>query len=179
MSLSFSSFSWTRTSNTGKLMRAAQCKDSDKKPVGNFLGHFKAPRRSQSSASSYRPAAETAEGNVCQRTPPSTALSQSAKSPLLGISVCRPTAGTGGPEARARAPSCCSTAVPTGKNWHEGRGGIFKSAQQTPAHVDLHIRVGAPWGQGQQVGEYNLSRRPGKGNCLLGFPAWCIRRPLW
>lgn len=47
-----------------------------------------------------------------------------------------------------------------GKNWHEGRGGIFKSAQQTPAHVDLHIRVGAPWGQRQQVEEYNLSRRP-------------------
>ena len=89
MSLSFSSFTWTRTSNTGKLMRVAQCKDSDKKPVGKFLGHFKAPRCSQSSASSYHPAAEMAEGNVCQRMPPSTALSHSAKSPLPGISVCQ------------------------------------------------------------------------------------------
>lgn len=69
-------------------MRVAQRKDSDKKPMGNFLGHFKAPRCSESSASSYHPAAEMAEGNVCQRTPQSTALSHSAKSPLLGISAC-------------------------------------------------------------------------------------------
>lgn len=159
MSLSFSSFSWTRTSYTGKLMRAAQCKDSDKKPVGNFLGHFKAPRRSQSSASSYRPAAEMAEGNVCQWTPPSTALSQSTKSPLLGISVCR-LQGLVAPRHGHVLPPAVAQQSWQGKNWHEGRGGIFKSAQQTPAHVDLHIRVGAPWGQRQQVEEYNLSRRP-------------------
>lgn len=33
-----------------------------KKPAGNFLGHFKASRCSQSSASSYHPTAQVAEG---------------------------------------------------------------------------------------------------------------------
>lgn len=60
-----------------------------------------------------------------------------------------PTAGTGGPEAWARAPSCCSTAALTEKNWHEGARGIFKPAQQPPAHVDLHLSISAPGGRGR------------------------------
>lgn len=89
-----------------------------------------------------------------------------------------PTAGTGGPEVWARAPShCCSVAL-IEKNWHEGTGGILKSAQQPPAHVDLHTSIGAPRGQGQWLKEYKLSRGAGKDNYLLGFPARCIRRPL-
>lgn len=66
LSLSFSSFTWTRTSNTGKLMRAAQQKGYNQKTLRNFLGYFKAPRCSQSSLSNYCPAAEMIEGRVYQ-----------------------------------------------------------------------------------------------------------------
>lgn len=95
MSISFRSFTWTTTGNTGKLMRAAQCKDSDRKSVGNFLGHFKAPSCSQSSASSYRPAAEMAKGTCASehpQAPPSAAVQSH-----LCWAFQRVTVGTGGP----------------------------------------------------------------------------------
>lgn len=176
MSLSFRSFTWTRTGNTGKLMRAAQCKDSDRKSVGNFLGHFKAPSCSQSSASSYRPAAEMAKG-TCASEHPQAPPSAAAQSHLCWAFQ-RVTVGTGGPEARARAPSHCSTAALIETNWCEKTGGILKSAQQPPACVDLRISIGAHRGQGQWLEKYKLSGGTGEGNYLLGFPARCIRRPL-
>lgn len=129
-----------------------------KKPAGNFLGHFKASRCSQSSASSYHPTAEVA-----------ALTSATAQSPLLA--TCR----NHGPDAWARVPSHCTTAALAEKNWHGGTGGIFKSAQQPSAHVDQHIFIFTSTGQGQ-LEEQKLSRGAGKGNYLLGFPARLSRR---
>lgn len=69
-----------------------------------------------------------------------------------------PTARTGGPEAQARALSCCNTTALVEKKRCEGTWGIFTSAQQPSAHVDLHISIGAPREQGQQLEEYKFSR---------------------
>lgn len=82
---------------------------------------------------------------TCASERPQAPPSATAQSHLCWA-LQRATAGTGGPEARARAPSRSSTAALIEKKWHEGTGGIFKSAQQPPAHVDLHISIGAPRG---------------------------------
>lgn len=83
--------------------------------MGNFLGHFKASRCSQSSASSYHPTAE-----LCVPVKPPRHHPQ-PQSCLLGISECR----NPSPEPQAHAPSHCTTAALAEKNCHGGTGQIL------------------------------------------------------
>lgn len=141
--------------------------------MGSFLGHFKASGCSQSSASSYHPTAELAE--ACASDDPQAPRSATAQSCQLSSSECQ--CRNHGPEAQAPAPSHCTTAALAEKNWHGGTGGIFKSAQQSSAHVDQHIFIIGCRGQGQ-LEEQKLSREACKGSDLLGFPARFSRRPV-